>query len=668
MIKKILIPVLLLTAIVILAYQFFKPSENGLEELNAFALLPSTTIAFEINNDEQDNFLGLSSQSKSRFICDDFPKEIAGCIILADSIVKNDSLMATLAISESYSNQNIFKINEAYFFIDGRKVYHAKNIVLLKQLLLKVQNKDFFTANQQQQSLQALVKESRVYFASLIQNIFIEYNEVNDIANAYRFSTEKQNAIKGVALNFLPKSAKKVRLNKDTLSFEWGEKTFLISEDNDKSICKNKYRDAKICVNDSSYSAIINGIKITANSNENIYALIDDFYAGKCFKNEQNSSNIDFLHSFSVLPNALKKLLPTNLSNSTLISYANGKSLQVIKFENASTQTVDLKNSEENYSIAFNSDIIWGPYAVKNHRSNSKCLFIQCADNTLYFLNSKGKQLWKASIDGKILGAPIEIDIFHNNKVQYVFNTSVKLYQLDVLGRNLNGYPKRIEATGPVALVTYKAKKERLLIPSGNSVKNLYLNGNKTRGWKEIKLGSTVQNIAYTKQKTTDCIMVKCKEMVYILNPRGEKRNTPQKTNKNSLSYIDKNKLHSNIFSLNEENKLLINNDKDSESELFGENTFDQLIDLGNYVYAISKEQLVLLTTEGNLVENRFVNEAPISFENGVLYNSDNVYTAFISPGTRIQLKTPIKALRAALLSDKLSYSINKELIFIDYQ
>lgn len=673
MIKKALIPLLLVVAIAVLALKFFSTTDSLTETLDPFLVLPSNTIVASISTNSDDNFLDFPVSSVTQFISSSFPDEISTCTILVDSLILDSTdFSKSLSLNHVYSKKNIYKLNQDLFFIDGRKVYASKNAVLIQQLILKIQNKDFLTLTTKWQELKALTNESKTILCDFqeTENFILEFNEINETAKAYSYQLKNETGINSTALNFIPRNAENVTLNNQTIHFDWANLTFSLEEDLNTDNCNLRYRDAKICKTDSISFALINGIKISCSNSEAINELIDAFYDNRCYRNANAAdSKISFLKSTSSLSAAVKLLYPNIMNKGILVSYSSSKSLKVYHVLSADNEYAnDLITKTGEYSVNLPEAIIYGPYAVANHRSKSECIILQTSDHTLYYLNSKGKILWKASMDGEILGEPIEIDRYRNRKVQYILNTKNKLYQLDVLGRNVEGFPKKIESTGPATLVVYKPKKERLLLPSKNTIYNFQLDGSKTKGWNTPKLKGSAKSIEYKKQKTLDCILVQTDKEVVILNPKGDIRNKGCNDDYEvAFSKMNSTGVAANIFTKNKDGNLFVSSTKACNSQKFSGDVFQNLVDLGNYVYAVGDEQLVLFTSDADLVENRFLNEKPWALNNGVIFNDGNSYTLFIQPGIRFTLKEPIKALRAISVSDKICYSENKSLYFVDH-
>ena len=66
-------------------------------------------------------------------------------------------------------------------------------------------------------------------------------------------------------------------------------------------------------------------------------------------------------------------------------------------------------------------ELIWGPYALNNHRTGTKDIVVQDVNNIIYLISAGGKIKWKKQIEGKINGEVSQIDAYKNNKYQMIF-------------------------------------------------------------------------------------------------------------------------------------------------------------------------------------------------------------------------------------------------------
>ena len=140
--------------------------------------------------------------------------------------------------------------------------------------------------------------------------------------------------------------------------------------------------------------------------------------------------------------------------------------------------------------------LIWGPYALNNHRSGTKDIIVQDQDNTIYLISAGGKVKWSKNVEGKILGEISQIDAYQNNKFQMVFNTKSNLHVIDILGNEIDGFPIKFNylASNPVSIFDYDNNKDYRFLIAGEDFKihNYNISGSQVSGWIQPELSSTI--------------------------------------------------------------------------------------------------------------------------------------------------------------------------------
>jgi hypothetical protein len=81
------------------------------------------------------------------------------------------------------------------------------------------------------------------------------------------------------------------------------------------------------------------------------------------------------------------------------------------------------------------------PFLVSNAETGETEILVQDFRKNLYLLNDKGKVLWKRNMGAQLVGKPLQVDIYNNNRIQYTWSAGNKLYLIDRLGRNVSGFP-----------------------------------------------------------------------------------------------------------------------------------------------------------------------------------------------------------------------------------
>jgi len=169
------------------------------------------------------------------------------------------------------------------------------------------------------------------------------------------------------------------------------------------------------------------------------------------------------------------------------------------------------------------------PQFLRNHNNQKLDIALQDEDHKLYLISRKGEVYWQKSLDGPIMGDIRQIDIYRNNKLQMVFNTENKLWVVDRLGRNVEGFPIDLaeKATAPVGVFNYdQARNYRLVVPCGKMLHNYDVEGKKVKGWNFKKAAADIVSEPQFFSVAGKDIIVCLSEdgKLYQLNRRGEER------------------------------------------------------------------------------------------------------------------------------------------------
>ena len=218
------------------------------------------------------------------------------------------------------------------------------------------------------------------------------------------------------------------------------------------------------------------------------------------------------------------------------------------KFENVAFQLTSGKNNlfyqtaycNYNPTVKKESNSLWEtpldttvmgiPHIVINHYTNSKEIFVQDSSNQTYLIDNKGNILWKKQVEGPIFGDVRQIDVYKNNKLQLLFNTSTHLHLIDRKGRDVKGFPVKLPSPASTALTLIDYDKDRnyrILIPTENrQILNFGAEGKRIKGWKFKKTKGLVDNpLKYFAVDDRDYLVaVDRSGRIYVLNRKGEER------------------------------------------------------------------------------------------------------------------------------------------------
>lgn len=169
-------------------------------------------------------------------------------------------------------------------------------------------------------------------------------------------------------------------------------------------------------------------------------------------------------------------------------------------------------------------------FAFVNHQSGERELIVQDEANTLYLFSGKGKLLWKRRLDEAILSPVFRVDAFRNNKFQMLFSSASKIWLIDRLGRDVEGFPVKAPApiSSPLQVYDYENNREyRLLFACVNQrIYNYTIEGRANAKFLSVKTNAGVdQPVQYVKIGESDYLLALDREgQIYAFSRKGELR------------------------------------------------------------------------------------------------------------------------------------------------
>ncbi len=178
------------------------------------------------------------------------------------------------------------------------------------------------------------------------------------------------------------------------------------------------------------------------------------------------------------------------------------------------------------WETLLDTDLYINPIPVKNHITDEKELVCVDAKNNLYLLSNTGKILWKRNISEKILGEIHQVDYFDNDKLQLLFNTENYLCLIDRNGKNVSGFPVKLNtpAGKGLTLFDYESNKNyRLWVPLKNNTSICYaINGKKLVDFSPVNNIGQVKRIVL--QQKDYFILIDSLGKIDVVNRKGETR------------------------------------------------------------------------------------------------------------------------------------------------
>ncbi|MDX9881469.1 MAG: hypothetical protein RBS73_05345 [Prolixibacteraceae bacterium] len=182
------------------------------------------------------------------------------------------------------------------------------------------------------------------------------------------------------------------------------------------------------------------------------------------------------------------------------------------------------------WQAPLDSHIFTKPKIVTNHNdpANSEVIFQDQANN-LYLINKEGATLWKVKLQEPVLSDISQVDIYRNNKLQYLFNTRLQLYLIDRNGETVKGYPVafRSPAANGVAVVDYDNKKDYRFFVACED-KQIYAyskDGKFLKGWNNFACDNLVEKpIQHMRVQDKDYLVFFDRYKTYFLDRQGNER------------------------------------------------------------------------------------------------------------------------------------------------
>ncbi|TVQ10770.1 MAG: hypothetical protein EA361_13445 [Bacteroidetes bacterium] len=175
-----------------------------------------------------------------------------------------------------------------------------------------------------------------------------------------------------------------------------------------------------------------------------------------------------------------------------------------------------------------------GPYRVINHNTGHVEFILQDQAGQLYLISKDGDILWKKEISGPVISDIHQVDIYKNNRYQYLFNTRNFLHLIDRNGDYVRGYPMRLPAPASAGIAVFdydNNKNYRIIYPAENRrIYNYSLRREPVPGWQYRQSDHLIrQPLQHLHLEGKDFLLATdTTGRVQILDRRGISRLRPQ--------------------------------------------------------------------------------------------------------------------------------------------
>lgn len=411
----------------------------------------------------------------------------------------------------------------------------------------------------------------------------------------------------------------------------------------------------------NTYFTSVRDYVVFGNNVEALQNFIDDYENNKVLdsdknyrlfsENVSNEANVYLYSSLARSANIYSAFLKADLSKAL-----EGKRDVLYKFQAAAFQFTINKANNLFYSSAYlkhnpsykqESGTLWEqqldttlsskPYIVINHNTQTREIVVQDDANKLYLISNTGKILWTKQLPEKIISDIKQVDALKNDKLQLLFNTKNAIYVFDRNGKELRGFPIKLEspATNAVSVFDYENNRDyRVFVACENKkIRCFKLNGEEVTGFKFGGTDATVRiPVRYEKIDGKDHLLaVDESGRVYVLNRQGEvlvqmKERLPERCND---FYIEEGKDYGKTLIMAADTTGLITkisfagNIETMKIKRFDSPAFFAYRDINNdnskeYVFVSGNELSVFSQNETRVFNYGFkdaVNQAPLFFD-----------------------------------------------------
>ncbi|MDC3109896.1 hypothetical protein OA490_02890 [Flavobacteriales bacterium] len=287
-------------------------------------------------------------------------------------------------------------------------------------------------------------------------------------------------------------------------------------------------------------------------------------------------------------------------------------------FTSPNENTQSIRKLELVFKTKHSKEIVITPSLIKNHRTKDLNVFFQDSDNNIILSDLSGNKIWSKNFESKIISDVHQIDMYKNNRLQFIFLTLEYLYILDINGNVVKKVRNKVSGTEKyLSVFDYdKNKNYRLVVQEGRTVSMYDSKLNVIKGFKGTKTKKNIANsMDHIRILNKDFLIQYYDDKTFeIFDRRGRVRiKLPKGLKHESTVFKNQNKL---LF-LSEGNEIV-------KIDISGEVSYQPFTDKINNV--ASNQDLLVMLTENKLLVNE--NEFKIPYGN---YVNPKIYKNYIS-------------------------------------
>lgn len=193
------------------------------------------------------------------------------------------------------------------------------------------------------------------------------------------------------------------------------------------------------------------------------------------------------------------------------------------------SQLVKSTNGKVLFELFLDAPIIDKPTIVLNHVDKTREVLLLDSNFKLSLMAYNGELLWTYALDGPIVSAIEQVDVYRNQKLQYLFATKTKVYCIDRKGNNVENYPYAVNygegELNTLSVIDYDGSKNyRIMVSKTDGTVVLYdILGTDLEGWNPKKFDTKLaQPGKHVRVRGKDFILIAEQNKLHALTRRGD--------------------------------------------------------------------------------------------------------------------------------------------------
>ncbi|MBK7108696.1 MAG: hypothetical protein IPH61_05995 [Bacteroidetes bacterium] len=281
------------------------------------------------------------------------------------------------------------------------------------------------------------------------------------------------------------------------------------------------------------YASVVQGYILVSTSINQLMNVIDAYVNQQTLKQDKDYENLksqvasNCNYSVYLNPALMSALVQNTFASDSANAFPfqkyNGLLMRFSATKNMHIVSGDIlyaSKAKQQSGIAWKTQIdnpiLNGPYTVFNHISGKENIFLQDTALQVYLISPDGSIEWKRKLNAPLTNKLYTIDFYKNGKKQILFAAADGIHMLDMLGRDVEGFPISVttEVTSPLSLIDYDGKGDyRMFIGCQNgNIYGYYKDGKPLPGWSPLKKSGVITNefsYVFSNQKIIFCIQMR---------------------------------------------------------------------------------------------------------------------------------------------------------------